>query len=154
MREKTPIKVGVRRLQQLAKLLRRVPPSKFDMGHWVHGLPPDMDPALEEICGTAACALGWATTLPFAKKLGAELFIRELYAPHGSAQEPPFVTGWGSLRTRLSPYPAEVIREFFGVDERIPPLFYGGQQTPKGKADEIDRLCTQLSKELQEGKIA
>ncbi len=57
-----------RRLNQLATLLESLPPKKFNYGHWTSGPVDARHP-----CGTTACALGWATTLPIAKREGLKL---------------------------------------------------------------------------------
>lgn len=82
------------RLERLANLLENVPLDKFNMDVWVD-LPDadfsdavlaawsdadpdhtafvdlDTDKALgKNVCGTAACAMGWATTLPEFRKAG------------------------------------------------------------------------------------
>jgi len=50
-----------RRLLRLALLLETLPRKRFDYGHWV-GEDWKGDKSLS--CGTTACALGWATTVP------------------------------------------------------------------------------------------
>lgn len=57
----------IRRLETLATFLEtKVPRKHFDMGRfWNVG--PDQD--LGD-CGTAACALGWGTTIPVFRKIG------------------------------------------------------------------------------------
>jgi hypothetical protein len=69
-----------RRLLKLADFLDKLPPERFDFGTWgdVRDGKSGQD-ALEEaeLCGTTACALGWAPALPFAKKLGIKLQVSE-----------------------------------------------------------------------------
>jgi len=50
-----------RRLLRLALLLETLPRKRFNYGHWV-GEDWKGDKGLS--CGTTACALGWATTVP------------------------------------------------------------------------------------------
>lgn len=111
-----------KRLLDLADLLGRVPPKKFDMTSWARNLPPDMDPANEEQCGTSACALGWATTLPWARKLGARL-DRE-----------------AGVVTNLSECPDSTIAELFGHNLFLDAIFYGDICTPKKKATQIRKF--------------
>lgn len=62
--------VGNRRLLKLADLLEKLPQERFDMKYWVgNGWKgkPDLS------CGTTACALGWATTVPSLRKAGLKL---------------------------------------------------------------------------------
>jgi len=63
-----------RRLMTLAKYLEKVPPKRFDMNRWVDGefCGLDEEPAHDE-CGTTACAVGWAATIPSFKKAGLKI---------------------------------------------------------------------------------
>jgi hypothetical protein len=58
------------RLLLLADFLDQLPPERFDFRHWV-GSDWEGDPELS--CGTTACALGWATTIPEFRKLGLSM---------------------------------------------------------------------------------
>lgn len=65
-----PIHVTKRRLLKLAAFLEKLPPERFDYDRWVGNDwlgEPDLS------CGTAACALGWATTIPEFRRLGLRL---------------------------------------------------------------------------------
>jgi hypothetical protein len=55
--------VNKERLLRLADLLDTIQPGRFDFGVWVSG-PHDGDCYDLNHCGTVACALGWATTIP------------------------------------------------------------------------------------------
>ncbi len=60
-----------RRLLVLADFLETLPPERFDYGRWAGESwkgKPDLS------CGTTACALGWATTIPEFRKLGLRLY--------------------------------------------------------------------------------
>ena len=48
-------------LLKLADLLDALPPERFDYAHWI-GSDWQGDPDIH--CGAAACALGWACTMP------------------------------------------------------------------------------------------
>jgi len=61
---------GKRRLLALAKFLRGLPAERFDMREWVG---KDWKGGADLSCGTTACALGWATTMPLFRKLGLRL---------------------------------------------------------------------------------
>lgn len=56
---------GKKRLLKLADFLQTVKPKRFDMGFFATG-------DLHE-CGTAGCALGWATMVPSFQKAGLYL---------------------------------------------------------------------------------
>lgn len=65
-----PRAVTVRRLLVLARFLEKLPPKRFDFEHWVgHGWKGAQDLS----CGTTACALGWAATMPYFRRLGLRL---------------------------------------------------------------------------------
>lgn len=66
----TDEKVGNRRLLKLAALLRTLPRKRFDYNVWVGG---SWKGAADLSCGTTACALGWATTMPSLRRLGLHL---------------------------------------------------------------------------------
>jgi hypothetical protein len=63
-------KVYINRLLKLADFLMTVPKERFDFGSWV-GEDWKGKPNLS--CGTTACALGWATTIPLLRKAGLML---------------------------------------------------------------------------------
>jgi hypothetical protein len=59
-----------RRLLKLASLLWKLPKRRFHYGDWVGSRwagKPDLS------CGTTACALGWATTIPEFAEMGLHL---------------------------------------------------------------------------------
>ena len=60
------------RLQTLANFLRTVPPERFDLENWrsaPHTSLPITDEDLKT-CGTTACAVGWACSMPAFKAEG------------------------------------------------------------------------------------
>ena len=124
---------SIKRLRQLADLLDRVPEEKFDMSRWARHLPPDMDPSKEEECGTSACALGWATTLPFAKALGACIKPHVYFNPT-----------LGLIYTNKNSDEYLVIEELFGDWRDLRALFFGINVKPQEKADEIREFCNDL----------
>jgi len=79
-------KLAVRRLTKLADYMDSLPPSArdhFDMGAWFthsgnHPLSVKT-PAKEHFldCGSTACALGWASTMPYFRRLGLGLVYEE-----------------------------------------------------------------------------
>jgi len=59
-----------KRLMMLVELLEKLPRKRFDYSTWVGetwGGKPDLS------CGTTACALGWATTIPCLRRAGLRL---------------------------------------------------------------------------------
>jgi len=57
-------------LLELATFLEALPPERFDYGSWVGAKWKD---AQDLSCGTTACALGWAATLPSCRQEGLRL---------------------------------------------------------------------------------
>lgn len=58
---------GNRRLLALARFLEKLPINRFSYNRWVGNDwrgKPDLS------CGTTACAMGWATTMPRFRRLG------------------------------------------------------------------------------------
>lgn len=64
--------VHAKRLLKLADFLEKLPRKRFDYATWV-GDTWDGTPLQSESCGTTACALGWAATMPLFRRLGASL---------------------------------------------------------------------------------
>lgn len=68
---KEQMRVGNDRLAKLVhKLQYEVPEEQFDYNQWVGN---DWGGRADLSCGTSACALGWATTIPSFRKLGLRL---------------------------------------------------------------------------------
>jgi hypothetical protein len=78
------------RLLKLAEFMERLPKEDrehFNMGVWFmhagaghgHGVSPGQVVGKKEItkCGTSACALGWATTIPAFRRAGLKLIATE-----------------------------------------------------------------------------
>ncbi len=59
-----------KRLLKLADFLYTLPRNRFDFSTWVGD---DWDGKANLACGTTACALGWATTMPEFRRLGLML---------------------------------------------------------------------------------
>lgn len=66
----TSIATGNRRLLKLAAFLRNLPRNRFDYTQFVGD---DWEGAPDLSCGTTACAMGWATTMPEFRRLGLRL---------------------------------------------------------------------------------
>lgn len=59
-----------RRLLKLASFLRELPRNRFNYSRWVDA---NWQGKADLSCGTSACALGWATTMPTFRRLGLRL---------------------------------------------------------------------------------
>lgn len=64
------VEEGNRRLLVLAEFLEKLPGERFDYSVWV-GV--DWQGKSDLSCGTSACALGWAATIPEFQHLGLRL---------------------------------------------------------------------------------
>ncbi len=99
-----------KRLLKLVKLLKTVPDKQFDFGSWVGD---DWKGKKDLSCGTTACALGWATTIPSLRKKGLRLFRgKEDGKDHWDSY------GYVGLRGSLldaAKAPQEAAREIFGL---------------------------------------
>lgn len=81
------------RLLELANFLDTVPEDRFDFDCYVGG---DWKGAQDLGCGTTACALGWACTMPSFRALGARF-------------------NWRGVPTIDNCAPMEVAEQLFGV---------------------------------------
>lgn len=69
-----------RRLLKLANFLEKLPPERFGFATWVGY---NWEGKANLSCGTTACALGWASTIPSFRKLGLRLFKINEYTVAG-----------------------------------------------------------------------
>jgi len=129
---KTSIAVGNRRLLKLAAFLRTVKPSRFNYNHWV-GDDWKGDPKLS--CGTSACALGWATTMPLFRRLG--LYLTPGMQPRlGRSTAGPFAAARVLFRLR----PAD------SYDLFLPSSDAEENATPKQVAKKIEAFVKERQK--------
>lgn len=103
-----------RRLLKLAEFLEALPEGRFYYGDWVG---PDWAGKQDLSCGTTACALGWAATMPTFRRLGLRLVKNDGYYNHGTVVN--FRTG--------SDNPMDAGAEVFGIsDDEAAYLFEPG----------------------------
>jgi hypothetical protein len=94
-----------------------MPESKFDFSTWgtVTVLPGEVETGTDILkeanaCGTTACALGWAPSLPFAKRLGFKFLINSEGFTHFSKNgKNVTATQMASELFGLKPYAASFI---------------------------------------------
>lgn len=125
--------MNTERLLKLAEKLDTVPEDRFDLSSWADDrfMPGD--------CGTTACAVGWACTIPEFNEAG----LRLVYSPSGPF--PQFVT-------------SEVNYQWFTAAEKFFDLnfgeadylfssmcYVGADRTPSGVAGRIRSLVQQGS---------
>lgn len=98
-----------RRLLKLADFLDKLPRKRFDYSHWAG---KDWGGKSDLSCGTTACALGWATTIPSLRKAGLRLAVNIIFGvPAVCLKRHLDNRYWVSLDTS-----AEAAREVFGLD--------------------------------------
>lgn len=106
-----------KRLLMLADFLDNLPEERFDYSHWAGdnwGGKSDLS------CGTTACALGWATTIPELAEAG---LVMHRPASHHDNEEDPLVclrARVGTIDPRfdcLSKFPEEAARQVFGLSK-------------------------------------
>lgn len=68
-------RVHRRRLLRLAKFLRRLAPRRFNFAQWIDR--NSWKGKADLSCGTSACAVGWATTIPQFRRLGLRFRVRD-----------------------------------------------------------------------------
>lgn len=90
-----------KRILMLADFVEKVKEERFDYHSWA-GYEWAGDPKLS--CGTTACALGWATTIPFFRRLGLHLVNTEDLGP------------WPYVGRKKS---GKALGELFGVNEYV-----------------------------------
>ena len=122
--------MNTRRLLALANKLDTVPRKQFNICKWVgHDWKgkPDLS------CGTVACAMGWATTMPLFRKLGLRLDL----APD------PAVWADVVIKTKSGVYVArdgyESARTLFDIDDdTATSLFSGSEYRRDERTGEVD----------------
>lgn len=129
--EKATIAVGNRRLMKLVELLKTVPRKQFNYWKWAGH---DWKGKADLSCGTQACALGWATTIPSLRRLGLRL-----HRPFRASN--PFVQLKGA--PRLSPY--EVAQTLFGLNANQAHYLF----TAVSSGEEDDATPKQVAKKLE-----
>jgi hypothetical protein len=126
--------VNHKRLLKLADFLETVPRKRFDFTKWV-GL--DWKGKADLSCGTSACAIGWATTIPSFRKLGLKLSLND------AGGTPVFNGDFGS----------DAVAHFFDIsildaEFLFFPLYndLGDKATPKQVAKHIREFVAQETK--------
>lgn len=113
-------KVHADRLLRLAAFLDDVPPHRFDYSRWVG---TDWKGKEDLSCGTTACALGWATTMPEFRRLGLRLGLdMGTGVVHLKTQRPNF---WSS--------PIYASEKVFGLTYKEHGYLFGAAEGPSGE---------------------
>lgn len=147
---RTITKVGARRLRKLCDYMESLPKSAnkhFSMwgfyehdgeGHH-HAIPAV--PRVEDLhsCGTTACALGWAMTVPSLRKAGLEL---DICPPYWEGDTPSYEVLNGEEVFGLDNYGAW--DALFGGDRK--------DRTPKAWAKRVRKLLKKWESEQKESE--
>ena len=90
-------RIAVRRLTKLADYMETVPRNKFSMAYWfqharagthTHRFGRTLSAKDMNHCGTKACAVGWAATMPEFQRLGLRIAPKEAgIAPFSKAKK-------------------------------------------------------------------
>ena len=120
--------VGKRRLLKLADFLQKLPRKRFDYQSWVGD---DWQGKADLSCGTTACALGWATTIPSLRKAGLRLYKRD----DGSGT---YVT----LKDRTSRGSEAAGAEVFGITVGEAAYLFTPEYDTYGLDEEFQKLST------------
>ena len=156
-------KVSRDRLLKLAALLAEIPTRRFNYDTWVGD---GFKGAQDLSCGTTACALGWACTVPAFRKLGLELEVetstRDEYNDKGdfvevkSYQATPVCPSPGKTRAGNPKklYAYEAGQEIFRLSEEqagflfTPGVEYGGRTGPGGDDEETGEERTATARQV------
>lgn len=109
------------RLKRLAKFLEKVPAEQFDMNYWGKVENGDLGKGKRlclkrNLCGTSACALGWATQIPSFKAAGLKLVITEVVSGVNENEEEIF-ENFAEVRFGKYQYSMQAAREFFEIGQ-------------------------------------
>ena len=111
---------SVRRLRVLSAFLLTVPEENFHLNSWASA-----ENTLQELeqhaCGTTACAVGWAATIPEFKALGLELHIHpEVSYPSFSGFEGMFAAQkFFGIPVETCDYLFLASRYFYGTTQNV-----------------------------------
>lgn len=110
-----------KRLLKLADFLEKLPRKRFDYSTWVGS---SWEGAPDLSCGTTACALGWAATMPEFRRLGLRL-------------EKPLDREVGYITNRKldALYPSVAAVATFGISEEEEQYLFEGKATLEGFPD-------------------
>lgn len=136
--------VGLKRIWRLADFLSFVvPDERVCMQHWTSDIVGDgeyvssrVGPSIHR-CGTAACAVGWASTIPVFRRAGLR-FDGESFAP--SFPGDPVSHGW-AWSTRFG--------DWLGITEtEFGNLFFSGDAMRRSKAEQVAYMRQFVTEEL------
>lgn len=129
------------RLLALAAFLVTLPEGQFNFGSWgdanaerLQGEDILKEP---ELCGTKACALGWAAGLPFARKLGFALKVS------GSVYEGRVLAGFTRNGRFTNPY--KVAKSLFGMSKQASHMVFIPSDSSYDRSDSYDRSLGDIS---------
>jgi len=125
-------RINIDRLLKLAGFLDELPHKNFTFNSWVgFGFNGKLDLS----CGTTACALGWATTIPEFRGAGLCLVTVQLKDGGGfsfPALDTAVIVDDGSVFK----YTAEATEKVFGLNETETELLFIGDNVPVTPSDD------------------
>ena len=134
----TNIDTGLGRLIFLANFLDTVPKSRFDLDSWRSTTNEISDRQfLSKNCGTTACAVGWACTLPQFQALG--LKFRQY--PVLSRKGKPDKGGW------------DAVEEFFDIKQTESAYLFLASRYEESESGPSD-VAARISKFVLDRKIS
>jgi len=160
--KKAPERVGDRRLLKLAAFLEKLPPKRFDYGSYVgrdwKGMP-DLS------CGTTACAIGWATTMPEFRKYGlCLLYARDrwngFHVPCGGSHHDAPLAGTAIFSLNEAEWDylfmpgSALYNEDYSGEEELRPQGPSSEATAKQVAQHIRRFVAWREKRRAKAKGA
>lgn len=128
--EELKIKDGKTRLSLLAQFLRNIPEDRFCLASWSD---EDFE---EDVCGTTACAMGWATTI-FPQLQLNEGFCVSLINDNGKAECVDFDAG----------------AVFFNIPYSISMKFFDPYSYPNKSNTTAVQVADRIDHYLETGKI-
>lgn len=145
--------MNIQRLQALATFLRTVPQRHFDLQSWRSSADGDEEVTDADLaslhCGTTACAVGWACSLPEFQAQGLTWGTDENYTggyPIFTLPDmPDYHSGWNAVEEFFDiSYPtAEYL---FSADE-YPEVYPGMATSATAVADRIEKVIAPGSME-------
>ena len=103
-------KFHIDRLEKLYNFLGTVEPKKFDFSSWADTKTGETD---MNVCGTTACALGWAGSMPEFRKRGLKLGWEKSYWDSSKVRGEVYLYSDGAIDANG----LEAGEKFFGLTE-------------------------------------
>jgi hypothetical protein len=143
-----------KRLLTLAKFLRTVPKKRFYMGTWAtDGFCGKANEPAHNECGTAACAAGWACTIPSFKRAGFRLGESEYWGDKSNCPVYRGMEEWDAIRAFFG-LPAQLYEElkYESLTKGMPEDYLFGSHNPNSPVQAAARIERYI-KLVEQGKV-